>query len=125
MVARIATVAFQGIRAVPIDVQVSVAGVGSPKFNIVGLADKAVAESKERVRAALAAVGLGLPPGRITINLAPADLTKEGSHYDLPIALGLLVELKVIEAEAVGRARRSGRRRSRHPRGSARRQCHR
>lgn len=61
MVARIATVAFQGIRAVPIDVQVSVAGVGSPKFNIVGLADKAVAESKERVRAALAAVGLGLP----------------------------------------------------------------
>ena len=62
---------------------------GGGQFNIVGLADKAVAESRERVRAALAAIGLALPFKRITVNLAPADLPKEGSHYDLPIALGL------------------------------------
>ncbi len=87
MVTRIQTMAFQGINTVPIDVQVQVAN-GLPAFNIVGLADKAVAESKERVRAALNASGLSLPPKRIVVNLAPADLPKEGSHYDLPIALG-------------------------------------
>lgn len=77
------------------DVQVHVAS-GLPAFTIVGLADKAVAESRERVRAALGAVGLALPPKRITINLAPADLPKEGSHFDLPIALALLVALDVV-----------------------------
>ena len=87
MVARVQTVAFQGIEAVPVDVQVQIAP-GVPKFLLVGLPDKAVKESSERVHAALYASGLSLPPKRITVNLAPADLPKEGSHYDLPIALG-------------------------------------
>jgi magnesium chelatase family protein len=89
MVQRVATVAFEGIDARAVDVQVQVAP-GLPVFNIVGLPDKAVSEAKERVRAALIASGLALPARRITINLAPADLPKEGSHYDLPIALGLM-----------------------------------
>ena len=89
MVSKINTVAFQGIDVVDVDVQVQIAG-GLPTFTIVGLPDKAVAESRERVRAALSAIGLALPPERITVNLAPADLPKEGSHFDLPIALGLL-----------------------------------
>jgi magnesium chelatase family protein len=95
MVARVETVAFQGVEARPVDVQVHMAS-GVPHFAIVGLADKAVAESRDRVRAALHAIGLGLPQKRITINLAPADLPKEGSHYDLPIALGLLIVMGVI-----------------------------
>ncbi len=90
MFARIFTVALHGIEARQVDVQVSISA-GLPSFTIVGLADKAVAESRERVRAALGAIGLGLPPKRITVNLSPADLPKEGSHYDLPIALGLMV----------------------------------
>ncbi|MGB3036526.1 MAG: magnesium chelatase domain-containing protein, partial [Methyloceanibacter sp.] len=89
MFARVTTVAFEGIEARPIDVQVQI-GPGMPHFTIVGLRDKAVAESRERVRGALNAIGLALPPKRITVNLAPADQPKEGSHYDLPIALGLL-----------------------------------
>jgi magnesium chelatase family protein len=95
MVARINTVAFQGIDAVPVDVQVRLSP-GLPAFTVVGLPDKAVGESRERVRAALAALGLALPPKRITVNLAPADLLKEGSHFDLPIALGLLVSLGIL-----------------------------
>ena len=102
MVARIQTVAFRGIEAVPVDVQVQVAP-GLPAFTIVGLPDKAVAESRERVRAALIASGLSLPPKRITINLAPADLPKEGSHYDLPIALGLMVAIGAVPSDAVSR----------------------
>ena len=98
MVSRVNTVAFRGIEAVPIDVQVQLTG-GLPSFSIVGLADKAVAESRERVRGALHAIGLALPPKRITVNLAPADLQKEGSHYDLPIALGILTTLGVIAQE--------------------------
>jgi magnesium chelatase family protein len=98
MVARVNTVAFQGIEVRPVDVQVQIAG-GLPAFNIVGLPDKTVAESKERVRAALHALGLALPPKRLTVNLAPADLSKEGSHYDLPIALGLLAAMEVIPKE--------------------------
>ena len=98
MVARVCTVAFQGIDVVPVDVQVHVVG-GSPVFTIVGLPDKAVGESRERVRAALNALGLALPPMRITVNLAPADLAKEGSHFDLPIALGLLVAMEVLSPE--------------------------
>ena len=90
MIRRVATVAFEGIEARAVDVQVQVAP-GLPAFNIVGLPDKAVSEAKERVRAALIASGLALPARRITVNLAPADLPKEGSHYDLPIALGLLL----------------------------------
>jgi len=102
MVAHVATVAFEGIEARPVDVQVSMTS-GLPAFTIVGLGDKAVAESKERVRAALAAIGLALPPKRITVNLAPADLPKEGSHYDLPIAIGLLTVLDILPADYVGR----------------------
>jgi len=98
-VAHVFTVAFQGIEAREVDVQVHVGeGGGTGVFNIVGLADKAVAESKERVRAALSAIGLALPYQRITVNLAPADLPKEGSHYDLPIALGLLAAMGVLPA---------------------------
>jgi hypothetical protein len=89
MIAHVYTVAFQGIEAREVDVQVHI-GDGQPNFNVVGLGDKAVNESRERVRAALSAIGLALPFKRITVNLAPADLPKEGSHYDLPIALGLL-----------------------------------
>ncbi len=97
-VAHIYTVAFQGIEAREVDVQVHVGDSGGGQFNIVGLADKAVAESRERVRAALTAIGLALPFKRITVNLAPADLPKEGSHYDLPIALGLLAAMGVLPA---------------------------
>jgi magnesium chelatase family protein len=79
MVQRVATVAFEGVETRPVDVQVQISP-GLPAFNLVGLADKAVTEAKERVRAALIASGLALPPKRITVNLAPADLPKEGSH---------------------------------------------
>lgn len=100
MVQRVTTVAFEGIEARAVDVQVQVAP-GLPAFNIVGLPDKAVSEAKERVRAALVASGLALPARRITINLAPADLPKEGSHYDLPIALGLMAAIGAIPHDAV------------------------
>lgn len=100
MVAKIQTVAFQGVDAVDITVQVQLSK-GLPAFTIVGLPDKAVGESKERVRAALNAIGLALPPDRITINLAPADIQKEGSHYDLPIAIGLLVAQGILSAEEI------------------------
>ena len=72
-----------------------------PAFTFVGLPDKAVAESRERVRGALNAIGLGLPPKRITVNLAPADLPKEGSHYDLPIALGLMAAVGAVARDAI------------------------
>ena len=100
MVARVGTVSFQGIAVMDVDVQVQIAG-GLPAFHVVGLPDKAVAESRERVRAALSALGLALPPKRITVNLAPADLPKEGSHFDLPIALGLLVAIGVLPADEI------------------------
>lgn len=99
MVQHISTVAFEGVEARPIDVQGQVAP-GLPAFNIVGLPDKAVSEARERVRAALIASGLALPAKRITINLAPADLPKEGSHYDLPIALGLMSAIGAIPSDA-------------------------
>lgn len=99
MVASIETVALVGVLARPVEVQVQISG-GMPSFMIVGLPDKAVSEARERVRAALSAIGLSLPPERITINLSPADLPKEGSHYDLPIALGLLVAMDVLPADA-------------------------
>ena len=100
MVARINTLAFQGMNAVKVDVQVHLFP-GKMVFNILGLPDKAIGESRERVRSALSAIGLGLPPERITVNLAPADLPKEGSHYDLPIALGLMVAMGALPAEAL------------------------
>jgi magnesium chelatase family protein len=98
MVARVRTVAFIGVEPRYVDVQVQVSA-GLPAFAIVGLADKAVSESKERVRSALTAIGLALPAKRITVNLAPADLPKEGSHYDLPIALGVMAASGAISAE--------------------------
>ena len=98
MVATIETVSFQGIDVCPVEVQVHI-GNGLPSFTIVGLANKAVSEARERVRASLFAIGLALPPKRITINLAPADTMKEGSHFDLAIALGLLVAMNVLPQE--------------------------
>ncbi len=100
MQAKVRTVAFQGIDVLPVDVQVLVAP-GTMAFAMVGLADKAVGESRERVRACFRALGLALPPQRITVNLSPADLAKEGSHYDLPIALGLLAAMGVIPRESI------------------------
>jgi magnesium chelatase family protein len=100
MVQRVSTVAFEGIEARAVDVQVQVAP-GLPAFNVVGLPDKAVSEARERVRSALVASGLALPARRITVNLAPADLPKEGSHYDLPIALGLMAAIGAIPPDAL------------------------
>src|SRR3954451_19930224 len=101
MVARVQTVAFSGIEVLPVDAQVTIAS-GLPAFHVVALPDKAVAESRERVRAALHGLGLALPPKRITVNLAPADMLKEGSHFDLPIALGLLTALDVLPVQEIG-----------------------
>lgn len=100
MVALVQTVAYLGLEARTVEVQCQIAP-GLPRFNLVGLPDKAVNESRERVHAALAAMGLALPPKRITINLSPADLPKEGSHYDLPIALALLAAMGVTDAEQI------------------------
>src|ERR1700693_1293566 len=97
MVQRVSTVAFEGIEARSVDVQVQVAP-GLPAFAIVGLPDKAVSEARARVRSALIASGLAPPPRQFTVNLAPADLPKEGSHYDLPIALGLLAAMGILPA---------------------------
>src|SRR5438034_1474592 len=102
MVARVRTVAFHGVEVIEVETQVTI-GSGLPAFTVVGLPDKAVAESRERVRAALASLGLGLPSRHITVNLAPADVLKEGSHFDLPIALALLAAMDVLpEDELAG-----------------------
>jgi magnesium chelatase family protein len=98
MFAQVSTVAFEGIDAKQVDVQVMIAP-GLPPFSIVGLPDKSVAESRERVRAALTAIGLGLPAKRITVNLAPADMPKEGTHYDLPIALCVMAAAGAVSAD--------------------------
>ena len=98
MVALVSTVAYLGLEARAIEVQCQVAP-GMPSFALVGLPDKAVGESRQRVSAALTAMGLALPPKRITINLSPADLPKEGSHYDLPVALALLAAMGIVDAE--------------------------
>lgn len=100
MVSIVSTVAYLGLEARSVEVQCQVAP-GMVGFAVVGLPDKAVAESRERVRAAISALGLALPPKRITINLSPADLPKEGSHYDLPIALALLAAMGLIDAETL------------------------
>ena len=100
-IARVRSFAFSGIDAVPVEVQVQVAG-GLPAFLIVGLPDKTVGEARERVRAALTTMGLALPPKRVLINLAPASLLKEGSHFDLAIALCLLVAMDVLPREEIG-----------------------
>ncbi len=102
MVARVATLAYVGLEARPVDVQVQLVP-GQFGFLVVGLPDKAVKESRDRVTAAFAALGLAMPAKRITVNLAPADLEKNGSHYDLPIALGLLAAMGIVDAEQLGR----------------------
>jgi magnesium chelatase family protein len=100
MVSTVATVAYLGLEARAVEVQCQLVA-GLPNFIVVGLPDKAVAESRERVRNAIAAIGLALPPKRITVNLSPADLPKEGSHFDLPIALALLGAMGVVDAETL------------------------
>ncbi len=100
MVARAYTVAFEGVDARPVEVQCALAA-GMPGFTIVGLPDKAVSEARERVKAALAAMAVALPSKRITINLSPADLPKEGSHFDLPIALALLAAIGALPEDEI------------------------
>lgn len=100
MVVNLLTVAFRGVSALKVEMQLALAR-GKMGFVIVGLPDKAIAESRERVQAALKAVGVELPAKKILINLAPADLPKEGSHYDLPIALGVLEALNIIPANSL------------------------
>lgn len=100
MVSIVSTVAYLGLEARSVEVQCQIAP-GMVAFAVVGLPDKAVAESRERVRAAISSLGLALPPKRITINLSPADLPKEGSHYDLPIALALLAAMGLVDAETL------------------------
>ncbi len=99
-ISRITTFAFEGVEARPIDVQVQLSS-GSPVFIIVGLPDKAVGESRERVRAAFSALGLAMPPNRVLVNLAPADMPKEGSHYDLAIALAILAAIGAVPRDAL------------------------
>jgi magnesium chelatase family protein len=101
LVARVHSVAFSGIEVLDVEAQVTLTNSTLPAFTVVGLPDKAVAESRERVRGALAALGLALPHKRITVNLAPADLLKEGSHFDLPIALALLAAMEVLPGEEI------------------------
>ncbi|MDX2235738.1 MAG: YifB family Mg chelatase-like AAA ATPase [Hyphomonadaceae bacterium] len=103
MAAKVVTVAFVGVEARRVDVQVQLAG-GMAGLVIVGLADKAVAESRERVRAAFASMGLAVPGDRVIVNLAPADLPKEGAHYDLPIALALMAEMGVLPKDTLENA---------------------
>ncbi len=100
MTARTYTVAFEGVEARLVEVQCAVSA-GSPSFTLVGLPDKAVSEARERVRAALQSLSIALPTKRITVNLSPADLPKEGSHFDLPIALALLAALEIIPRDEV------------------------
>ena len=100
MTAIVSTVAYLGLEARSVEVQVQLIP-GLPAFNVVGLGDKAVGESRERVRGAIAALGLALPPKRIAVNLSPADLPKEGSHFDLPIALALLGAMGVVDVETL------------------------
>jgi magnesium chelatase family protein len=100
MVGRVYSVAFQGVEVLEIDVQVQTSA-GVPQFHIVGLGDKAVTESRERIRASFHTLGLALPSRHITVNLAPADVQKEGSHYDLPVALGLMVIMGILSPEDI------------------------
>lgn len=103
MVARVVTLAFDGVEARRVDVEVQIVGSDGiqPAFILVGLPDKAVAESRERVRGAFAGIGLSIPSRRVIVNLAPADLPKEGSHFDLPIALALMAAMGVIVPDAL------------------------
>ena len=101
MASRVVTVAFEGVEARRVDVEVQRVGSGQSAFVVVGLADKAVGEARERVRAAFAGLGLSLPAGRVVANLAPADMPKEGNHFDLPIALALMGAMGVIPQDSL------------------------
>lgn len=100
MVAKVSTVSFQGMKALEVEAQVNFMS-GLPSFQIVGLPDKAVGESRERIRNALHSIGIGFPLKKISVNLSPASLQKEGTHYDVPIALGILAEMKVLSQELI------------------------
>ncbi|WPY01343.1 ATP-binding protein [Candidatus Trichorickettsia mobilis] len=100
MIVHVASLTFNGIEIIDVDVQVQIAP-GIPNFTIVGLADKTIAESRERVKAALSSIGLALPAKKILVNLAPADLVKEGSHFDLAIACAILSSMKILPAEEI------------------------
>src|SRR6056297_3515446 len=100
MVARAYTVAFEGVEARTVEVQCAITP-GVPAFSLVGLPDKAVSEARDQVRTALSSMAIAMPSRRITVNLSPADLPKEGSHFDLPIALAVLAALEIIPADAV------------------------
>src|SRR3546814_11617946 len=102
MVAHVTTVAFLGLEARTVDVQVQIAN-GVPAFRIVGLPDKAVDESRYRVHATLSALGLSLPPKRINVHLSPPDLPQDGSHYDLPIAFSTLAAWGGVAGQQSGR----------------------
>ena len=98
MIVHIPSLTFSGIEIIEVDVQVQISP-GIPAFTIVGLADKTIAESRERVKAALSSIGLALPAKKILINLAPADLVKEGSHFDLAIAVSILASMRILPPE--------------------------
>src|SRR5574344_651312 len=100
MLSRVNTIAFNGLETLDVDLQLQISS-GLPSFSIVGLPDKTIAESKERVRAALNSLGVELPAKRITVNLAPADLLKEGSHFDLPIAVAILAGMGILSGEEI------------------------
>ena len=126
-IARVQSFAFAGIDAQPVEIQVQISS-GLPTFLMVGLPDKAVGEARERVRAALTAMGLALPPKRVLINLAPADMLKEGSHFDLPVALAVLAAMEVLPREEIAQFAALGRTFARWPhqpgrRRAARRDC--
>ena len=100
MLAKVWTPAFCGIDVIKVSVEVMISS-GLPKFAIVGLPDKAISEAKERIQSAFSSMGFALPAKRIIVNLAPADVVKEGSHFDLPIAVAILTALGVIPEEEV------------------------
>ena len=100
MVSKIKTFVFSGVKAIDVNVEVKIAS-GMVAFNIVGLPDKAVNESKERVRSAINSINLSFPAKRITVNLTPADIEKEGTFLDLPIAIGILEEMGILPQDAV------------------------
>lgn len=102
MVSNINTITFNGLNVLNVDLQVQISS-GLPAFTIVGLPDKSIGESRERVRAALNSIGLSIPAKRIVVNLSPADLLKEGAHFDLPVALGLLTAMNIISQEEISR----------------------
>ena len=100
MIARAYSVAFEGIETREVEVQCALSP-GVPAFSIVGLPDKAVSEARDRIRAALQSLSIALPSRRITVNLSPAGLPKEGAHFDLPIALALLAAIDILPRDAV------------------------